>query len=193
MSATSYGIITEGSFDAAVHGTLIRRLNSSGIHIRVLPCNGRDDLRKRFPRLLRAFEYEVDNGPVDMAIVIRDADGKDPEEVEASMRSEIQGQRYPFRLDVRFHAVRNSMDAWLLADVNAINAACKTRGGKHVTKTLGNPENLLRPKESFRSLLSDHKVPYTVELCREIAERVDLQALSQACPRFRVFTDLVDC
>jgi hypothetical protein len=192
MSATSYGIIAEGSYDAAVYSTIVRRLNPR-THIRVLDCRGKDQLRKQFPALLRRFEFEVENGPVEMAIVIRDSDGKNPEEVEASMRSAIQGKRYPFRLDVRFHAVRNAMDAWLLADVKAINLACQARGGKRVTKTLNNPEGLLRPKESFRKLLSDHKVPYTAEVCREIAETVDLTTLSLVCPRFRVFAELVDC
>jgi hypothetical protein len=192
MSATSYGIIAEGFYDAAVYSTIVRRLNP-GTHIRVLDCNGKDQLRKKFPGLLRRFEYEVENGPVEMAIVIRDSDGKNPEEIEASMRSAIEGRHYPFRLDVRFHAVRNAMDAWLLADVNAINSACGTRGGKRVTRTLNNPESLLRPKESFRKLLSDHKVPYTPELCRDIAEAIDLATLSRVCPRFQVFAELVDC
>ena len=193
MSANSYGIIVEGDYDSAVYDALIRRLTSPEIHIKPLVCRGKTNLMKEFPVLLRALEHEIEGNPVDMAIVIRDADGKNPEEIEAQMRAKIQGRQYPFHLDVRFHAVRNAMDAWLLADASAINAASQRRHGKRVTRSLESPEDLLTPKEGFRKLLTDHKVTCTPELCREIVQETDLQLLSDKCPRFRVFTELVDC
>lgn len=146
-----------------------------------------------FPALLRAFEHELEGNPVDMAIVIRDSDGRNPEEVEAQMRSKIEGRRYPFRLNVRLHAVRHAMDAWLLADIDAINTASERRRGARVTRLPDTPEDMLRPKEGLRKLLSDRKVAYTAEVCREIAEITNLQLLSERCPRFRLFSELVDC
>jgi hypothetical protein len=128
-----------------------------------------------------------------MAIVIRDADGKNPDEVEAQMREKIQGRRYPFRLSVRLHAVRHAMDAWLLPDVAAINTASELRRGKRVTRSHDSPEDLLHPKDELRRLLTDHKVTYTAEVCRDIAQRIDLRVLGERCPRFRVFAELVDC
>lgn len=193
MSANSYGIIVEGDYDSAVYDAIIRKLTSPEIHIKPIVCRGRTNLMKEFPALLRALEHEVEGNPVDMAIVIRDADGKDPDDIEAQMRAKILGRQYPFHLDVRFHAVRNAVDAWLLADANAINAASQRRRGKRVTRSLDSPEDLLTPKEGFRKLLTDHKVTCTPELCREIAQETDLQLLSEKCPRFRVFTELVDC
>jgi Domain of unknown function (DUF4276) len=193
MSASSYGIIVEGDYDSAVYDAIIRRLTSPEIHIKPLVCRGKTNLMKEFPALLRALEHEVEGDPVDMAIVIRDSDGKSPDEVEALMRAKIQGRQYPFRLNVRFHAVRHAMDAWLLADANAINTVSQRRRGKRVTRSLDAPEDLLDPKDGFRKLLLDHKVTCTPELCREIAQETDLQLLSERCPRFRVFTELVDC
>jgi hypothetical protein len=193
MSASSYGIIVEGDYDSAVFGTIIRRLTSPDVHIKPLVCRGKTNLMKEFPVLLRAFEHEVDGNPVDMAVVIRDSDGKNPDEVEDQMRTKIQGRRYPFRLDVRLHAVRHAMDAWLLADVNAISTASEVRRGKRVTRSHDSPEDLLDPKDGLRQLLADHKVAYTAEVCREIAQKTDLELLSQRCPRFRVFAELVDC
>jgi hypothetical protein len=193
MSASSYGIIVEGDYDSAVYGALIRRLALPNAHIKPLVCRGKTNLMKEFPALLRAFEYEVEGNPVDMAIVIRDSDGKDPGEVEAQMRAKLEGRRYPFRLDVRLHAVRNAMDAWLLADVDAVNTVSESRRGTRVTRLPDTPENLLRPKDGLRNLLADHKVAYTAEVCREIAQITNLQLLSERCPRFRVFSELVDC
>ena len=177
MSASSYGIIVEGDYDSAVYDAIIRRLASPEVHIRPLVCRGKTNLMKEFPVLLRAFEHEVEGDPVDMAIVIRDADGKNPDEVEAQMRAKIQGRRYPFRLNVRLHAVRHAMDAWLLADVSALNTACERRRGKRVTRSHDSPEDLLDPKTGLRKLLSDHRVAYTAEVCREIARETNLQVL----------------
>jgi hypothetical protein len=193
MSASSYGIIVEGDYDSVVYDAIIRKLTSPEIHIKPLVCRGKTNLMKEFPVLLRALEHEIEGTPVDMAIVIRDADGRNPDEIEAQMRAKIQGRQYPFRLDVRFHAVRNAMDAWLLADVNALNAASQRRRGRRVTRSLDSPEDLRDPKEGFRKLLTDHNVTCAPEVCREIAQEADLQVLTQKCPRFRIFADLVDC
>jgi hypothetical protein len=193
MSASSYGIIVEGDYDSAVFDAIIRRLTSPGVHIKPFVCRGRTNLMKEFPGLLRAFEHEVDGNPVEMAIVIRDADGKDPLDVEERMRTKIQGRNYPFPLNVRFYAVPQAMDAWLLADATAISTVVQGKGGKPVTKSHDDPEGLLDPKEWFRKLLTDHKATYTAELCREIAQKTDLQLLSQKCRRFPAFAELVDC
>jgi hypothetical protein len=193
MSASSYGIIVEGNYDSAVYGALIRRLALPEAHIKPLPCQGKANVMKKFPGLLSTFKYEVGGNPVDMAIVIVDSDGKDPIEVEAKMQQKIQGRKYPFPLNVRFYAVPQAMDTWLLADVGAIDAAVQRRGGKRVTRSHDDPESLPHPKEWFRNLLTDHHATYTAPLCREIAEETDLQVLSQRCPRFRVFAELVDC
>jgi len=193
MSASSYGIIVEGDYDSAVYDAIIGRLTSAEIHIKPLVCRGKTNLMKEFPVLLRALEHEIEGNPVEMAIVIRDADGKNPEEIEAQMRAKIQGRQYPFHLDVRFHAVRNAMDAWLLADVNALSTAVQGKGGKPVTRSHDDPDGLLKPKEWLRKLLTDHKVGYTAAVCTEIAQQIDFHELTQKCPRFGDFAELVDC
>jgi hypothetical protein len=193
MSANSYGIIVEGSYDSAVYDPLIRRLASHEVHIKAVICEGKTNLIKKFPGLLRTFEYEISGNPVDMAIVIVDADGKDPLEVEEKLRIKIRDRNYPFPMNVRFYAVPQAIDAWLLADVGAISAAVRGRGGKPVMRSHDDPERLLDPKEWFRKLLTDHKATYTAELCREIAQNIDLNVLSQKCHRFPLFAELVDC
>lgn len=193
MSASSYGIIVEGDYDSAVYDAFIRRLTAPDVHIKPLVCRGKANVLKEFPNLLSTFKYEIGGDPVDMAIVILDADGKEPSEVEAKMRAKIQGRNYPFRLNVCLYAVPQAMDAWLLADVNAIAAVVQGRGGKRVTRSHDDPEGLLDPKVWFRKLLTDHNAAYTAELCREIAQKTDLQVLSERCRRFRVFAELVDC
>lgn len=193
MSADSYGIIVEGDYDSAVYDPVIRKLTSQDVYIKALPCRGRTNLMADFPGLLPTFEHHLGGGPVDMAIVIRDADGKDPQEVEERMKSKIEGRHYPFRLGVRFFAVSQAMDAWLLADVNALNAAVQARSGKLIARSHDDPDGLLRPKEWLRKLLADHKVGYTSAVCYDIARALDLEVVAEKCPRFRVFAERVDC
>jgi hypothetical protein len=192
MSASSYGIITEGIYDSAVYEVIVNKL-SPGIPVKPLQCGGKAELMKKFPDLLKTFKYHFAEGPVGMAVVIRDADGKNPEEIEVQMASKIDAGKYPFALGVQFFAVPQAMESWLLADVDALNAASLRRRGKPVTRSLDAPETLLRPKEDLHKLLSDHNLTYPVELAREIAQEIDLNRLAEACPRFRVFTGLVDC
>jgi len=192
MSASSYGIIVEGGYDSAVYSTIINKLSPNAPVI-TRECEGRPNLMKIFPGLLRTFEHALAGRPVDMAIVIRDADGKNPSEVEATMLEKIAGRTYPFPLEVKFFAVSQAMEAWLLADTEALDKASRDRGGKRVTRTLDTPESLHNPKESLRRLLIDHKLDYTAELARRIAYGTDLKKLGQTCPRFRVFAERVDC
>lgn len=192
MSASSYGIVVEGDYDSAVYEVIINKLSPS-IPIRFLTCGGRSSLMNRFPNLLKVFEYQLAEGPVEMAVVIQDADGRDPEEIEAQMASKIAGRKCPFGLGVQFFAVPQAMESWLLADVKALDTVSQRRGGKHVTRSYDAPETRLRPKEDLRQLLSDHGLIYTPELAREIAREIDLDRLAEACPRFRVFSQLVDC
>ena len=192
MSATSYGIITEGVYDSAVYEAIIRKL-SPGVPIKTLECGGKTELMKRFPGLLNTFKHCFAEGPVDMAVVIRDADGKKPEEIETQMASKVDAGNYPFALGVQFFAVPQAMESWLLADVNALDAVVRRRCRKRVTKSHDAPETLPNPKERLRNLLSDYNLAYTSELAREIAQKIDLDRLAARCPRFRVFSQLVDC
>ena len=193
MRANSFGLIVEGGYDVAVFETLIRRLTSSDIEIRHRNCGGRTNLMREFPALLRTFEHSIDGNPVEMALVIRDSDGKDPSEVESQMQAKIQNRSYPFAQGVHFVAIQQAMDAWLLSDASALDAASQRRGGRRITRTADAPEDLVRPKEYLRNLLAVNRVTYTAELCREIAQEADLDTLANTCPRFSLFRELVDC
>jgi hypothetical protein len=166
MSAASYGIIVEGAYDSAVYGAIIRKLTSPNVHIRSFECGGKPKLMRTFPDFLEALKYEVAGAPVEMAIVIVDADGQDPLTVETNMRSKIVGRHYPFPLDVRFHAVHQAVDTWLLADTAAVSKTVRTK----VTPSYRAPEELQHPKQEFRKLLFKCGVGSTPLVCSRIAQ-----------------------
>ena len=192
MSASSYGIIVEGAYDSAVYTAIIQRLSPEALVVS-RECQGKANLMKKFPGYLKMFEHELAGEAVDMAIVIRDADLRNPEQIETEMSARIDGRQYPFPMGVKFFVVPQAVEAWLLADVNALNSVSMSRSGKHVTRSLDNPEGLHDPKASLHQLLTDHRLSYTAALAREIAQEINLEALSQACPRFRIFSERVDC
>lgn len=192
MPANSYGIIVEGGYDSAVYNAIVSKLASH--EVRVLPrlCEGKSNLIRKFPGLLESFKYnDLGQAAVDIAIVIADADGRNPAELEEELRSKIAGRRYPFQ--VHFYAVQQAMETWLLADPQAISRAAEPRRGKRVARTHDAPQDLLKPKPFLRELLERHGVSYTSALAAEIAGNLDLGVLAFKCPRFRTFAELVDC
>lgn len=191
MPADRYGIIVEGKYDSAVYEELILRIASHAVRISSRFCEGRSRLIERFPGLLEAFRYAGTGGPIDMAIVIADADGQNPIEFERRLRSKIEGRDYPFI--VHFHAVQHAMEAWLLADVDAFNRVAMRRTGRRIGSSHQRPEDVLDPKRMLRELLAYVKIPYTSVVGAEIAAEIDLRILDERCSRFRLFAELVDC
>jgi len=191
MPADSYGVIVEGEYDSAVYVEIMPRLASHPVHVIAFQCEGRPNLMRKFPGLLEALKYEWGGGPVDMAIVIADADGRDPSDVELQMRSKVAGREYPF--EVHFYAVQQAVEAWLLADADALSRVVVNRRGKRLERTHDRLEDLLDPKSMMRGLLSDNRVAYTSAVGAEIAREINFRVLSERCPRFRLFAQLVDC
>jgi len=191
MPADSYGIIVEGGYDSAVYSALIHKLASHEVQILPRICEGRPGVLKKFPGYLEAFRYQLDVAPIDMAIVIVDADGKDPTALEADMRTKVATRRYRFAVHV--YAVANAMEAWLLADPDTVNRAMQFRTSKRVAKTHHAPETLPHPKLLLQQLLTGIGVDYTATVAAEIAQQIDPQVLAGKCPRFRDFAELVDC
>jgi hypothetical protein len=138
-----------------------------------------------FPGLLNTFKHIHNGGPVDRAIVIRDCDGRDPTAVLAEMESRIAERFYPFR--VGLCVVARNMDAWLLADHNAITAVAMRSGGRRVGPVNGDIEAFESPKERLMVLLSEARLSYTPTVLANIAEVLDLTSLRYRARLFRDF------
>lgn len=157
-------------------------------------CGGVAQLMKRFPVLLRDLEHFRQGRPVDKAIVIRDWRGPDVNTCEQQLRQKVEGKHFAFSRGVQFCGVRQEMEAWLLADVDAINSVARDRGGQTVPFVRGEIEEIGNPKERLTQLLSKAGLPYNAEVCREIAHRADIETLRHRCPSFRSFEQKVlDC
>jgi hypothetical protein len=190
----SYGVVVEGSYDVPFYEELIRKICSPHVEIISRDAGGVPRLNREFPGILRDLEHVRRGEPVDKAFVIRDSGGRDPVLVEREMHDRIQGKQFAFPGGIKLHAVRRAMETWLLADEAAINFVARSRSGREVPPVQGTVEDIVDPKERLRRLLSQARLPYDPQVCREIASQASIETLRYRCPSFRFFEEKVlDC
>jgi hypothetical protein len=188
MSDRSYGLITEGDKDIAAYQELIAKICGSVLFIVSQRTGGREKLFQNLPGFLSKLEHANPVGEaVDKALVIRDADGKEPRSVEEKLRGRIKNRSHRFALGIGIHIVLQQMDTWLLADTEAINRVAASRGGRHVKPVRDPLEQIQNPKVTLQTLLSEARLNYTPEVCRLIAAETDLVILRRRCPSFQEF------
>ena len=93
-----------------------------------------------------------------------------------------------------WHVVVQAVETWLLADIEAVNAVALARNGSAIDgadRLPRNLETLLPPKPILGRFLFEAGIPYTAQVCREIAEKIDLRVLRERCPGFRQFEEKV--
>jgi hypothetical protein len=74
---------------------------------------------KKFPGYFEHFRHAQDGFPVDKALVIRDADHKNPAELIAKMEAKTANRVYPFSR--KLLVAVEELEAWLLADEEALS------------------------------------------------------------------------
>jgi len=188
----SYGIVVEGDYDGGVFVEIIKKICPEADDTRVLQAGGSAQVMKKFPGLLRGLEHVTrQGGPVEKALVIRDADCKDPAEIEAKMQKSAEGRRFSFPAGVSFHVVKQEMETWLLADADAINRVAESRCKRPIARVLDRLEELQDAKGKLMATLSQSGLNYTAAVCREIAKEIDLAKLRTRCPSFQAFEQKV--
>ena len=186
----TFGLVVEGEYDKVALTELIRKCVGAPTEVVPRLCGG--SIMNKFPGMLEEFRRFKQGTHVDKALVVRDANGKDPEEVVLRMEGKISNRHYPF--PVRFMAIVRELETWLLADNQAISQVTQQYSGRTVAAVNETLEDIVAPKERLKSLLAKADVPYTDEVARKIAAAVDIERLTYRCPGFRRFQVAVhDC
>jgi len=120
--------------------------------------------------------------------VIRDAHGKNPEELKKKMLDKISNRNYPF--EVNIIVIVQELEAWLLADEEAISKITQ----ESITRLKEDIEAINDAKEKLQGILSKSKIVYTPSVARDIARESNLDKIKSRCPTFREFYQAVkDC
>jgi hypothetical protein len=184
----TFGLVVEGEYDEAALTELIRKCSVGYTEIVARLCGG--SIMNKFPGLLEGFRYAKQGTHVDKALVIRDANGKDPNDLLLRMQGKISSRWYPF--PVRCVVIVRELETWLLADDGAISHVTQEYAGRAVSLVNESLEDIHEPKERLKTLLVG--VAYTREVARKIAVALDIKRLRYRCPAFEKFQEAVlDC
>jgi hypothetical protein len=176
------GIIVEGPSDAVAFPELIRKCIGDDIEVIARPCNSKSQLISKFLGILEEFRRVKQGMPVDIALIIRDADNKEPHALVTAMREKYINRTYPFSATPVI--IVQELEAWLLADNQALSHVV----GRSVPDLTEPLERIAKPKERLQKILSDAKVPlYMSEVARKIAAATRLERLEYRCPSFQAF------
>ncbi len=178
------GLIVEGIYDEAALTELVRKCAPPDVRVICRPCGNATQLMKKYPGFRQEFRHAKDGTPVDKALVIRDADHKNPAELLAKMEARIVNRVYPFPRKLLI--VVEELEAWLLADEEALSFVT----GKAV-RQIANPEKINDPKARLQRILSDAGIAYTAEEARKIAAAIRSDILAARCPSFKKFQDAI--
>lgn len=188
----TYGVIIEGGYDEAALTEIIRKCLPTQVEIIPRRCGGKGVLMKKFRNYLELFRHEKQGSHVDKVFIIRDADCKDSEELKRNMESKIADRKYPFV--VKFIVIVQELEAWLLADEEAVSRITQSQSRKSVLRVNEPLESISQPKQILRGILSEAQVSYTEAVAREIAQESDLDKIGYRCPRFKEFRQaVIDC
>jgi len=183
----TFGLVVEGNDDEAALKELVQKCASGDATVMGRRCGNRVRLMQKFPGFLEEFRHIKEGTSVDKALVVRDADNKDPAKLLVTMEGKVANRTYPF--PIKLLVVVQELEAWLLADEHAVSVV--TGKGAPIVQ---HPEKLYDPKERLKSVLSAAKISYTPEIARKIAASANVDAIESRCPSFKRFREAVlDC
>lgn len=188
----TFGLIVEGVSDEKALPEIIRKIAGSDVEFIVRPIATTGKFVKMFPAFLQ--EFEKLSIRIDKALVIRDADNRDPREIEQGLKQrlqeKIQRRKSPFPFPVNIHVIVQELETWLLADEQAISVVTRERASRTVTRIQETLESIQNPRERLTGALGDD-IPYTPAVARRIAKEVNIETIKYRCPRFKMFCEQV--
>jgi len=182
-----YGILAE---DIETLKVLIRRLaDDQKIPIRGKGFDGCGKLLKEGWKYLKS----LPDLNCSRFVIAHDADQSDFKQVEQMLRDKIikpSGVKVSICLLVPVQEI----EAWVLADVEAVSNVIKVWKNGSKPKAIVNPESILNPKEHLEKLCRDlHGHPRYIHTIhnRQLAIHIDLAKVYKNCPSFRPLEEFV--
>jgi Domain of unknown function (DUF4276) len=182
-----YGVIGEGDSDTETLKVLIRRLaENPRLPVKIKSFGGCSRMLKDGARQLQAF---IDIG-MKKLIVAYDADGHPTEQCKNLVISRIV---QPSQTENICCALipKEEIEAWILADVEALEKVCRWW---RVSPVTGDPESIPNPKDHLEGLNRHWKgkpaYSHVVHNSR-VAGFLNLDTVHRRCPSFRPLKEFV--
>jgi hypothetical protein len=188
------GIVVEDERDAVAYSELIKKIRNDVSNVHPIPCRGSGSLKKEFVHWLRYFEWFAPGSihSISKALVILDSDCSDASVWEERLRTIYLQSHFAPSFPVRFHATKCELETWLLADENAINEVCISRGkNRRIGPAKIEFESYRPAKELFQKRLSDVGLPFDTQVYKEVAAHIDIARITVPCRNFQDFIDKV--
>ena len=172
------GLVVEGEYDAsALKSFLSKQLNEQPDFV-VRICGG--PIRKLWLGLLEEFRLRVEAGEhLDQAIVLMDSGDTNPESVLTALENK-KNSKPPYPFPVIFSLAVRELEAWLLADEQALSELLCAP----ISRIEGNIEEHPDPKGELEYLLIMKGVGYTKEVAGSIASLANLLTVQDRCSWF---------
>jgi len=140
------------------------------------------------PGLLQGLNVTHTWNPFDCVMVIVDANGEGSVRREQRLFDKVGNRQFRFG-NPKYHAIMRQVEAWLLADPDAINSAAGAR-----IPRVADPESMLDAKRHLIQVLKNHGSSYNRQFVRAAAEAASVDRIAEKCPGFRDFVDkLKEC
>jgi hypothetical protein len=180
-----YGVIGEDTSDVDTIKSIIEKLESRNVTIRIKGFTGAGEMLKRGATHLSLFR----DLKCTRFIACYDSDGPDP---IARKRKLVEEVFAPAGLGDQCCAVVpvHEIESWILADLSAV---AKIIPGWQPKPFRNNPEAVSKPKEKIRDLVGPYSKPrYSHKTMNAaIARHLDLEIVRQRCPSFVPLYDFV--
>ena len=180
-------VIASGSTEQRALPRLTARLRADGFYVEVrFPPNHRDLTAQEAYKIIQSVRY--DSPAPHKYVVLKDVDGKQPEEVLQPIRSDLS-----YRLGEHFEATilyvyaQWHLEAWFFADAIGLR---NYFGGRALGSVdTSDPDQIPNPKEHLKNLLPGRI--YTAETSEAIAEMLNPDTIAQRSLSFAGFLTAV--
>lgn len=126
----------------------------------------------------------------DKYVIVKDLHRRKEESIRRTYNRVVRGVNSRYRNNIGLVIVKHEIEAWFLADIEALNRVYNCR----INEEIRNPEDIPNPAEELDNLLRRYGKEYikSESTASKIMEEVDLEKISEKAPSFRRFLDYLN-
>ena len=178
-------VIASGETERRSLPHLLAHLGKENISVRevLIPAQHRDLLVSTVVPIIHSAWFQcLDEDRPDKFVVLKDVDGKEPDDVLRPLREQLPNRLHSeISVPVLFAFAQWHLEAWFFADAVNLRKYLSGRELRRVNES--QPDEIRNPKQRLKNLLVGRN--YTSVVSEEIASQLNPSAIAQRSPSFR--------